>query len=171
VFILDCEIMNIDLRTISSEGAKHLELILEDGWWQQDKQDDQIEGIAKPIVSKVDIYKAGDKFVLEGDMAGAVSVRCDRCLAAFEKGIKTGFKLFFTPPARYDTKAEIELLEEDLETGFINGEEINLDDIFREQLYLSLPIKSLCKEECLGLCPVCGTDLNIQACKCEKRQP
>jgi uncharacterized protein len=160
--------MIIDLRTISSEGPKHFELTLEDGWWQLDKQDDQIEGIMKPIASKIDIHKAGDKFVLEGDMAGSVRIRCDRCLAAFEKELKTDFKLFFTPPSRYDTKAEIELLDEELETGFINGEEINLDDVFREQIFLSLPIKSLCKEGCLGLCPICGTDLNLQSCQCKK---
>jgi uncharacterized protein len=65
-------------------------------------------------------------------------------------------------------KAEIELLEEDLETGFISGDEIELDDIFKEQLYLALPIKSLCREGCLGLCPICGTDLNIQRCQCIK---
>jgi uncharacterized protein len=160
--------MNIDLRIISSEGPKHLELILEDGWWQQDKLDDQIDGITRPITAKIDIYKAGERFVLEGAIAGSVSVMCDRCLGSFEKDVKTEFKLFFTPPARYDTKAEIELLEEDLDTGFINGEEINLDNIFREQIYLSLPIKNLCKEDCRGLCPGCGVDLNIQNCKCKK---
>jgi uncharacterized protein len=160
--------MNIDLRTISSEGPKHLELILEDGWWQQDKPDDQIEGITRPIIAKVDISKAGERFVLEGSIAGAVKVVCDRCLNSFEKDVKADFKLFFTPPARYDTKAEIELLEEDMEIGFINGEEINLDNIFREQIYLSLPIKNLCKEDCRGLCPGCGVDLNIQNCQCKK---
>jgi uncharacterized protein len=160
--------MNIDLRTISTEGPKHLDLMLENGWWQQDKLDNQIEGIAKPIAAKIDIYKAGERFVLEGEMSGAVMVVCDRCLNSFEKEIKADFKLFFTPPARYDTKTEIELLEEDLETGFINGEEINLDNIFREQLYLSLPIKTLCREDCRGLCPGCGVDLNTQNCQCEK---
>jgi uncharacterized protein len=160
--------MNIDLRTISSEGPKHLELMLEDGWWQQDKLDNQIEGITKPISTKIDVYKAGERFVLEGEMTGSVKVVCDRCLNFFEKEVKADFKLFFTPPARYDTKAEIELLEEDLETGFFNGEVINLDDIFREQLYLTLPIKSLCREECRGLCPGCGVDLNMQNCQCKK---
>ena len=160
--------MNIDLRTISSEGPKHLELMLEDGWWQQDKLDNQIEGIIKPIAAKIDVYKAGEKFVLDGEMTGSLKVVCDRCLNSFEKEIKADFKLFFTPPAQYDTKAEIELQEEDLETGFFNGEEINLDNIFKEQVYLTLPIKTLCREECRGLCPGCGVDLNTQNCLCKK---
>jgi uncharacterized protein len=160
--------MIIDLRTISTDGPKHFELSLDKGWWHSDGQNDRIEGIAAPIAARVNVDKTGDKFVLEGDMAGSVRIRCDRCLNDFESEIRTSFKLFFTQSSRYEKKAEVELLEEDMETGFINGEEINLDDIFREQLYLTLPIKSLCKEECLGLCPICGTDLNVQGCQCIK---
>jgi uncharacterized protein len=165
---MDIKQMIIDLKTISTEGPKHLELSLDKGWWHSDGQNDRIEGIAAPITARVDIGKIGDKFVLEGDMTGSVKIRCDRCLNDFENEIETSFKLFFTQQSRYETKAEIELLEEDMETEFINGEELNLDDIFREQLYLALPIKSLCKEECLGLCPICGTDLNVQGCLCRK---
>jgi len=160
--------MIIDLRTIPQDGPKHFELCLERGWWHPDGQDDQIMGISAPIIARVDIYKAGDKYVLEGDMAGSVKIKCDRCLNAYDNEIKTGFKLFFAQLSRHVNQAEIELLEEDMDMGFINGEELNLDDIFKEQLYLSLPIKSLCKEECLGLCPLCGVDLNIQNCQCRK---
>jgi len=160
--------MIIDLRTIPQDIPKHFELCLKKGWWNLDSQDNQIIDISTPITARVDIYKAGDKYVLEGDMSGSVKIRCDRCLAPYDYEIKADFKLFFAQPSRYGNKVEIELLEDDMETGFINGEEIEMDDIFKEQLYLSLPIKSLCKEDCKGLCPVCGTDLNIQRCQCGK---
>lgn len=160
--------MIIDLKTIPQDGPRHFELCLEKGWWDTNDADDQIIGISIPIRARIDIYKTGNKYILEGDMAGVVSVRCDRCLNPFDHEIKTGFKLFFAQSSGYENKAEIELLEEDMETGFINGEEIELDDIFREQLYLSLPIKSLCREDCQGLCPVCGADLNVQGCQCRK---
>ncbi len=160
--------MIIDLRTIPQDVPKYFEFRLEKGWWNSEAEDDPIRGIGDPITARVDIYKAGDKYILEGEMNGSVKIACDRCLSVYDFGIKTGFKLFFTQNSRYGNKAEIELLEEDMETGFIEGDEIELDDILKEQLYLSLPIKSLCKEECLGLCPVCGTDLNIQRCNCRK---
>jgi len=160
--------MIIDLKTIPPDSPKHFEFCLEKGWWNPEGQDDKILGISDHLTARVDIYKAGEKYILEGDMAGPVKICCDRCLAVYDFGIKTVFKLLFTQPSRYANKAEIELLEEDMETGFINGDEIELDDIFKEQMYLSLPIKSLCKEDCLGLCPVCGTDLNIQRCQCRK---
>jgi uncharacterized protein len=158
--------MIIDLKTIPLDVPKHFEFCLEKGWWNPENPNDQIIGISDPIKVRIDVYKAGDKYVLEGDLAGSIKISCDRCLEDYDLEIKTGFKLFFTQPSRYGTKAEIELLEEDMETGFINGDDIELDDIFREQLYLSLPIKSLCREECQGLCPVCGTDLNLQRCNC-----
>jgi uncharacterized protein len=160
--------MIIDLRTIPQDGPQHYELILEKGWWNPVDQDDQVLGINAPITARVDIYKAGNKYVMEGDMSGSLKIRCDRCLNPYDNEIKTGFKLFFTQPALYGSKSEIELLEEDMETGFINGEEIELYDILKEQLYLSLPIKSLCREDCLGLCPTCGIDMNIQRCQCRK---
>jgi uncharacterized protein len=168
---MDMEQMIIDLKTIPPDESKHLDLTLERGWWHSDGENDQIMGISDPITAGIDIYKAGDKFVLEGGMTGSVTIRCDRCLAAFENEVKTRFKLFLAQPSQQVIKAEIELLEEDMETEFINGDEINLDEIFKEQLYLSLPIKCLCREGCLGLCPQCGTDLNVQQCQCRKSQP
>jgi uncharacterized protein len=158
----------IDLKTIPADGPKHFEFCLEKGWWHSDDQDDQIMGIRTPIAAKVDIFRAGDKYAVKGEMAGSIIIRCDRCLNPFDHEIETGFKLFFAKPSRHMDKAEIELLEEDMETGFLDDDEINLNDIFKEQLYLSLPIKSLCKEECLGLCPLCGMDLNVNSCQCRK---
>jgi uncharacterized protein len=164
---MDTGRMIIDLRTIPLEGPKHFEFCIEGGWWNPG-DDDQIVGISSPIISRVDIYKAGDKYVLEGNMAGSVRIRCDRCLNAYDSEIKTGFKLFFAKPVRSINNVEIELMEEDLETGIINGDEINLGDIFREQIYLSVPLKSLCREDCQGLCPMCGADLNTERCGCKK---
>ena len=65
---------------------------------------------------------------------------------------------------------EIELLEDDMSVDFITGNEICLDDIVREQIYLSLPMKCLCREDCLGLCTLCGTNLNIGKCNCEDKK-
>jgi uncharacterized protein len=66
---------------------------------------------------------------------------------------------------------EVELLDEDMEVNFLYGETIDLDETIREQIYLSLPMKSLCKEGCLGLCPFCGANLNEGLCKCSRESP
>jgi len=71
------------------------------------------------------------------------------------------------PPQEIE-KDEVELLEEDMEIGFITGDHLNLDEVVKEQIYLSLPIKKICREDCPGLCPDCGTNLNKGNCTCDK---
>ncbi|MBM4294554.1 MAG: DUF177 domain-containing protein, partial [Deltaproteobacteria bacterium] len=62
---------------------------------------------------------------------------------------------------------EEELTAADLDVDFISGENIDLQGIVREQIILSMPLKPLCHEDCRGLCPGCGANLNREACTCE----
>ena len=62
-----------------------------------------------------------------------------------------------------------EVEEDDLSTSFYEDETIDLGQLIREQFYLSLPMKPLCRPDCRGLCPDCGTDLNAGACGCVER--
>ena len=64
------------------------------------------------------------------------------------------------------TEREIE--EDDLTTAFYENEEIDLGHLMREQFCLSLPMKPLCQQDCRGLCPVCGTNLNRSGCDCKR---
>ena len=61
---------------------------------------------------------------------------------------------------RTPAKSEREIEEDDLTTAFYENDEIDLGQLMREQFYLALPMKPLCSEDCQGLCPVCGTNLN-----------
>jgi uncharacterized protein len=56
--------------------------------------------------------------------------------------------------------------DEDLETSYYRGDQIDLKELLREQFYLALPMKPLCREDCHGLCPQCGTNLNTGTCAC-----
>lgn len=161
--------MIIDLRTIS-EGARRFQFVLERDWWPSVTQRDQILEIGSPVQVKLVIYKAGDKYVLDGDLRGGLRVVCDRCLEAYHRDLRTTFRVYLALPLPEEVDPEIELAEKDLEVDFIRGEEIELDEIIREQIYLSLPMKSLCSENCLGLCPRCGSNLNAGDCQCEPEQ-
>jgi uncharacterized protein len=160
--------MIIDLKAIPREGSKEFEFSLNKDWWQSGAKNDQVLGINSPLKVRINIYRAGGKYVLEGSLDGSLKVMCDRCLEPYHRDLKTEFRLFLAPPPSDKDKAEIELLEEDMEVGFINDEEIDLGDLIKEQLFLSLPIKSLCTTECLGLCSICGSNLNDGDCGCEK---
>ncbi len=64
------------------------------------------------------------------------------------------------------TEAEREIEEDDLETSYYRDDQIDLNELMREQFYLALPMKPLCREDCKGLCAQCGTNLNTGTCDC-----
>ncbi len=92
---------------------------------------------------------------------------CDRCLAPFERDFEARMLQIF----------QIGPLEEGLEEEVLelspNAVEIDMDPILSEMIVLNHPVKTLCKEDCKGICPNCGADLNHEACRCnlEKFDP
>jgi len=159
--------MIIDLRTIPN-GPRNYEFSLDEDWWTSHEDDDHVMAFDTPLQVMIKIYKAGDKYVLEGELSGGLRVRCDRCLGPFHRDLRSPFQVFLALPLPEAGQTEIELLEEDMEVDFLRGEEIELEKIIREQIFLALPIKSLCKKNCLGLCPICGTNLNREKCHCQQ---
>lgn len=97
-------------------------------------------------------------------------MRCDRCLSSYSHVLQPEFRLFLSSHHPDLVQSEIELLEEDMLVEFITGEEIELGDIVREQIYLSFPMKFLCHEECRGLCLACGANLNRGECGCREKK-
>jgi len=161
--------MIIDLRTIPHEGARTFKFSMDKDCWRPKGVNERVMDLNSPLVVNVRVFRTGDKYVLDGDLEGSIQVMCDRCLEYYQRDVRTDFRLFLVRSLDKE-KAEIELLEEDLEVDFIRGEEIDLDEVVQEQLNLSLPIKSLCMEECLGLCPICGHNLNNGPCQCKREQ-
>ena len=70
------------------------------------------------------------------------------------------------PASAMTTEEESAIEEDDLETSYYRDEVIDLDELMREQFYLALPMKPLCREDCRGLCPQCGVNLNSGTCDC-----
>lgn len=118
------------------------------------------------------LQRVGSLVELDGRLAVNVKDTCGRCLSPFETRIESSFELTFTPRKDTTTEDEMEEVElEDQELGLIpyDDEEIDLRDPLQEQVIISLPISPLCKEDCLGLCAECGTNLNEKRCTCEKK--
>jgi uncharacterized protein len=61
---------------------------------------------------------------------------------------------------------EVEIVEDELMIGFFSGDGVNLADVVREQVLLSVPMKIVCRPDCRGLCPVCGENRNDKECDC-----
>lgn len=140
-------------------------------WWYGEEEDEQVLALDAPLEVKVRVRRAGDMVILDGRMSGGIQVRCDRCLEPYHREVDAPFHLFLqATPSGPNAAAEVELLDEDMEVDFIHGEEINLDEIVREQVFLSLPMQCVCSETCRGLCPVCGGNLNRGNCTCRKSE-
>ena len=161
--------MIIDLKTIST-GIRSFNFTLGKDWWHTEEQHDSIPGLKSPVKVNVHIYRAGDRYVLDGDLSGMLEVTCDRCLEPYNIELSHKFKVFLAMASQETENDEVELIEEDLDVGFITGDELNLDEVVEEQIYLSLPLKKICSEGCLGLCPECGTNLNRGDCGCGKER-
>jgi len=97
---------------------------------------------------------------------------CSRCLKPFpfSVSVQGRFTLCRVSPEA-SGKEELELSLEDLDTGYFEGEEIDLSGLIHEQIVLSFPMKPLCREECKGLCPECGADRNTESCQCGGSKP
>ena len=162
--------MIIDLKSIPGEGVKEFEFSLERNWWIPEQNNDRIGGIDSPVGVRIEIYRAGKKYILKGFLEGSLRVICDRCLDSYSQIIKSEFNSILIPEPADSENAELELMEDDMEVNFISDDEVDLHDIVREQMHLSLPIKSLCKDKCSGLCTKCGCNLNKSSCECVKEQ-
>lgn len=160
--------MRIDLREITEEAE--FSEVLEEGWWGPAPGDDQILGLDGSLQVKVKVSKASDKFLVQGTISGGIRVRCDRCLVPFHGNVDSQFHVYLMAPREGSDQEEIELLDEDLEVDFVRGNEVDLGDMVREQIYLSLPMRSICNENCRGLCPACGVNLNETTCLCRKEE-
>jgi uncharacterized protein len=122
--------------------------------------------IAAPVDVALEIHKDKDQFRLVGRVRTELELACSRCLDPFRLPVDVPFDIRFLPAAQADAEDEREVAEEDLETAYYRDDRIDVNEVLREQFYLALPMKPLCREECRGLCPQCGTNLNTGACGC-----
>ena len=122
--------------------------------------------IVAPVDLAFEIHKDKDKFRLVGHVATELELPCSRCLEPFRLPVASPFDLRYLPVSEASSDAEREVDDEDLETSYYENDAIDLNELLREQFYLVLPMKPLCKEDCRGLCAHCGTNLNTGTCDC-----
>ncbi len=123
-----------------------------------------------PLELQVTVTREYDLIRVHGEVATRVSLGCARCLREFEMAITSPFTIFYSRAAGAPLDEEVELAEEDLVSATYEGDEIDLTPEIAEQVLLEIPFKPLCREECRGLCSVCGADLNVTECGCDRRE-
>lgn len=122
--------------------------------------------VLAPVTLAMDVHKDGRKFRLVGRVATTLEAPCSRCLEPFSMAVDAPFDLMFLPPSADDEAGEQGVDDDDVGVSFYRDDEIDLRDVIREQFYLAMPMKPLCRPECQGLCPICGTNRNVSSCEC-----
>jgi len=124
--------------------------------------------VVAPVSLAFDIFKDKSQFRLAGRVQALLELPCSRCLEPLTAPVDLPFDLRYQPHSVNTGDGEREIEEDDLTTAFYENDEIDLEQLMREQFYLALPMKPLCGDACRGLCPSCGTNLNRGACDCKR---
>ncbi len=124
--------------------------------------------VVAPVELRLRIDKDHERFRLVGSLSGVLELTCSRCLEPFPLPISASVDLRYLPQSE-NTGEEREVEEDDLSAAFYRDDVIDLGQLIEEQFYLTLPMKPLCEAGCKGLCPNCGTNLNVASCDCQVR--
>jgi len=103
---------------------------------------------------------------LRGGYEGAFEIPCARCLEPVKHDLKGDFDLLFRPLGVDSDASERAISTPETEIGYYQDGGLLLEDVVREQVFLALPARSLCGEDCKGICPRCGQNLNSESCTC-----
>ena len=105
---------------------------------------------------------------LRGRFAGNFEVPCARCVEPVKTPLAAEYDLIFRPAGADAEAPERSITAPETEIGYYQDDSLLLEDVLREQVLLALPVRTLCKPDCKGLCPRCGANRNNQACNCEE---
>jgi len=105
---------------------------------------------------------------LRGQFSGRFQVPCARCVEPVEIPLAAEFDLIFRPAGADSEAPERSITAPETEIGYYLKDSLLLEDVLREQVLLSLPVRTLCKPDCKGLCQSCGANRNSQTCICEE---
>jgi DUF177 domain-containing protein len=119
-----------------------------------------------PLKVAAEAELVGTEIRIRGHLGTHLEASCARCLGVVKLPIERDFDLFYRPLKSIAREEEIEIKTDELDVGFYSGNGIELGDVVMEQVILSVPMKLVCKVECLGLCPICGANRNVEQCHC-----
>lgn len=104
---------------------------------------------------------------VRGHLAARLGLECGRCLEPFGYTLEQDLDLFYLPHrADQEEEDEVDLTDREMVVAYYSQDRLDLGEMVREQFFLSIPMKRLCREDCLGLCLSCGSNRNVFQCGC-----
>ena len=147
----------VDLNRVKRDGRARIDADIppDDPFWQTLDLEPR-----SPLEVRLEAQQAGPDVVVRGTVAGTFGLECRRCLEPVTVAVEEEMGLLFRAGADLgeDEPGDVLPLPE--------GAQLDLSGPVREQVVLGVPRYVSCREECRGLCPTCGTNLNESACEC-----
>ncbi|KJS65885.1 MAG: hypothetical protein JL50_13755 [Peptococcaceae bacterium BICA1-7] len=117
-----------------------------------------------PVRLDVNVANRGSFIAIEGTFEANIKIACGRCLDLFDLPVREEIKEFYYNTGKMDAKPE-----EDGEDWIpYRGDSIDVTPEVARTIVASLPMKLLCRDDCQGLCQICGENLNTAKCECHK---
>ena len=149
--------MLLDVKPILRDPAKRLTFQFE-----MDLSDLEFSGrhpVSRPVVVEGQAYSSADVLLLDLTARSTLDAVCDRCGKEFLQDKEIPYSCMLAEELQNEDNDEIVLLEEG---------KVDAGDLARTAFILEMDTKTLCSEDCKGLCPRCGADLNLGPCSCKK---
>ncbi len=135
--------IKITVRDVTSKGVELKQTILKEGIGLTDEEID----LRSPLTIEAHLEKVDDVIVADTQVKAIYGYTCSRCLEDFQRQETMEYHFDFP-----------------MEPGL---EYIDLGEEVRQEMILANPARILCKEECKGICPKCGANLNVEKCSCK----
>ncbi len=140
------------------DGLTHLELTTETSEWGDVPEGGHLES---PVRASLDVTRNGRDIFIKGRADVTAVLECGRCLEAYVFGLEAPIELWVIVGGEKDSEERENVIEVPAGAGYAD-----LTDHVRSELLVQVPLKQLCKADCRGLCPGCGTNLNVTTCGC-----
>ncbi|MGH7351949.1 MAG: YceD family protein, partial [Candidatus Methylomirabilales bacterium] len=122
--------------------------------------------LLRPVEAALHFCRNPTGILVRGQISSDLQLHCSRCFELFTFPIREGFEVQYRGPLGAEVGEERELGHEELDVDFLDSSRINVEGLVRENVLLTLPVQALCHDECRGLCPQCGINLNRETCPC-----
>lgn len=157
--------MKIPIARVPEDGT---ELVVDDDIMLHEVTD----GSSVGAHVRCTVVRVMDDYLVRGDVSATVELECARCLAAFSQRVEGHLDVICSEGEKLpdgEVEEERGMLDDEPDMCMVHDGMIDVGELAREMILLGLPIKPLCSDECKGICPECGQDLNEGECACAPR--
>ena len=134
---------------------------------EEDVQLDEDLKLIGPLSGHVRMRRVNQGLLVNGWVDLTVQLECTRCLREFEQPMHVTFEERYYPTVDVVTGAPLPPIDEDEVFPIDEHHQVDLTEAIRQHVLLDIPMVTLCKEDCAGLCSQCGHDLNLGPCECK----